>query len=129
MRFPYSTALTRAAVTATTTIVFAGSLFAQNPTSPPAAAGPTCNMDESKPQAIARATFSMTRTQSALKTGNATKDLRDVVATASAPAANANPIARAYLLGQAYILLLEQPGITPIVTRSSIGPRAVSTTA
>ena len=121
MRFPYSTAFTRAAATAATTIVFADSLFAQNPTSPPAPAGPTCDIDESKPQAIARATFSMTRAQSALKTGNAAKDLRDVVATVTTPAANANPIARAYLLGQAYILLLDQPGVTPITTRSSIG--------
>jgi tetratricopeptide (TPR) repeat protein len=63
----------------------------------------------------------MTRAQSALKTGNATKDLRDVIASASSPAANANPVGRAYLLGQAYILFLDQPGITPIVTRSAIG--------
>lgn len=121
MRFPSSTALTRAAATAATTIVFAGPLLAQNPAAAPAATGPTCDIDESKPQAIARATFSMTRAQAAQRTGNATKDLRDVVAQASSPAANANPVARAYLLGQAYILFLDQPGITPIVTRSTIG--------
>ena len=123
MRFPYSTALTRAAATAITTaataitpIVFPGSLFAQNPP----AGGPTCDIDESKPQAVARATFSMTRAQSALKTGNATKDLRDVIAVLNTPAMkNENPVARAYLLGQAYVLMLDQPGVTPITTRSS----------
>jgi tetratricopeptide (TPR) repeat protein len=118
MRFPYSTAFKRAAAAATTTIVFATPLFAQNPP----AGGPTCDIDESKPQAVARATFSITRAQSALKTGNAGKDLRDVVALLNAPASkNENPVARAYLLGQAYILLLDQAGVTPITTRSAIG--------
>jgi tetratricopeptide (TPR) repeat protein len=64
----------------------------------------------------------MTRAQSALKSGGATKDLRDVVMALNATAAQKeNPLARAYLLGQAYILLLDQPGVTPITTRSSIG--------
>lgn len=118
MRFPYSNALKRAAASAATTIVLASPLVAQNPP----ASGPTCDIDESKPQAIARATFSMTRAQAAVRSGNAAKDLRDVVAALNAPSAkNENPTARAYLLGQAYVLLLDQPGISPIATRSTIG--------
>lgn len=118
MRFPNSNALLRAAGTAIITIVFAGPLAAQNP----AATSPACEIDESKPQAVARATFSMTRAQAALRSGSAAKDLRDVVAALNAPSAkNENPLARAYLLGQAYVLLLDQPGISPIATRSSIG--------
>jgi len=123
MRFLYCNALSRAVAAAATTIIFAAPLLAQNPAAPtPPVSGPTCDIDESKPQAVARATFSMTRAQSAARTGAATKDLRDVIAGLDAPAAKKeNPVARAYLLGQAYILLLDQPGVSPITTRSTIG--------
>jgi len=106
----------------TTTIVFAVPVAAQNPAAAPAPAGPTCEIDNGRPQAIARATFSMARAQSAAKTGNASKDLHDIMGLMSDPSiAKENPVGRAYILGQAYILLLDQPGITPITTRSSIG--------
>ncbi len=121
MKFLYCNALSRA-VAAAATIVFAAPLIAQDPVAPtPAVSGPTCDIDESKPQAVARATFSLTRDQSAARTGGATKDLRDVIAGLDVPAAKANPVARAYLLGQAYILLLDQPGISPFMTRATIG--------
>ena len=122
MNFRNSQAFARLAAVATTTIVFTAPVLAQNPAAPPAPAGPTCEIDNGKPQAVARATFSMARAQSALKTGSAVKDLRDVVSLLSAPSIEKeNPVGRAYLLGQAYILLIDQPGITPITTRSSIG--------
>jgi hypothetical protein len=122
MKSPYSNAFARVRAAAITTIVFAAPAFAQNPPAPPASAGPTCDIDNSKPQAVARATFSMARATSALKTGNPTKDLRDVIAALNAPSLkNENPVGRAYLLGQAYVLLLEQPNITPIMPRSAIG--------
>jgi tetratricopeptide (TPR) repeat protein len=118
MRSLYWNSLTRFAVVAGTTIVSATPLLAQNQSTTTA----TCEIDNSKPQAIARATFSMARAQAALKTGNPGKDLRDVVAALNAPGyKNDNPVGRAYLLGQAYIVLLEQPDITPVVTRSAIG--------
>lgn len=118
MKSPCSNAFARVAAMASISIVFAAPAVAQNP--PTAAA--TCDIDNSRPQAMARATFSMARAQAALKTGNPTKDLRDVVSALNAPSLkNENPVGRAYLLGQAYILLLEQPGITPITTRLSIG--------
>ena len=122
MNLRNQSAFARLAAVATTTIVFAAPALAQNPSAAPAPAGPTCEIDNGKPQAVARATFSMARAQAALKTGSAVKDLRDVVSLVSpAPVEKENPIGRAYLLGQAYILLLDQPGITPIVTRSTIG--------
>lgn len=124
MNFPYQNTLARLAAVATTTIVFAAPSLAQNPPSAGAApAGPTCDIDNGKPQAVTRATFSMARAQSALKAArNPTKDLRDVVSLLSAPSLEKeNPVGRAYLLGQAYILFLGQPDITPITTRSTIG--------
>src|SRR5512141_1124804 len=103
-----------------TTIVFAGTLAAQTPGS--AAAQASCEIDDAKPQAVARATFSLTRAQAAMKTGSPVKDLRDVIGALNAPGfKDENPVGRAYLLGQAYMLLLEQPGIQPITTRSAIG--------
>ncbi len=99
--------------------VFAAPLFAQ---SQAAATTATCEIDNSKPQAVARATFSLARAQSAMKTGHPGKDLRDVVGGLNAPGyKNDNPVGRAYLLGQAYILLLGQPDVTPVTTRSAIG--------
>lgn len=118
MKSLYTGAVARVAVIGSMSMVLATSTFAQNP----AATAPACDIDNTKPQAVARATFSMARAQSGLKTGNAAKDLRDVVsALNSGSVKNENPVGRAYLLGQAYMLLLEQPGITPIATRSSIG--------
>lgn len=118
MKSHYPGAVARVAVIGSMSMVLATSTFAQNP---PATA-PACDIDNTKPQAVARATFSMARAQSAIKTGNAAKDLRDVVSVLnSGSVKNENPVGRAYLLGQAYMLLLEQPGITPVATRSSIG--------
>lgn len=105
------------------TIGLASPLLAQNPpAAAAAAAGPSCEIDNGKPQAVARATFSMARAQSGLKAGTASKDLKDVVAALTGPSApKENPVGRAYLLGQAYVLLLQQTGITPVTTRSSVG--------
>jgi hypothetical protein len=128
MKCLFRNSLTRLAAAAATTIVFAvfaAPVFAQKPPAPPAAAaatGPTCEIDNSKPQAVARATFSLARAQAAAKTGNPGKDLRDVVTGLNAPGyKNDNPLGRAYLLGQTYIVLLEQPDVTPVITRSAIG--------
>ncbi len=106
------------------TIGLATPVLAQNPPAAPAAAAAaaSCEIDNGKPQSVARATFSMARAQAALKTGTASKDLRDVIAALTGPSApKENPVGRAYLLGQAYILMLQQTGIAPITTRSSVG--------
>ena len=114
--------LVRAITAAATTIVFALPLSSQTPAAAPAAAQVTCDIDNSKPQAITRATFSLTRAQSAQKTGSPLKDLKDVIGALNATGyKDENPTARAYILGQAYIILLEQPDVQPIVPRASIG--------
>jgi tetratricopeptide (TPR) repeat protein len=124
MNSRYQDTLLGLVAVASATIVFAAPGFAQTPQAPAPAtpAGPTCEIDNAKPQAIARATFSMARASSALKTGSPMKDLRDALGILSAPSLQTeNPLARAYLLGQAYIMLLDQPGVMPITTRSTIG--------
>lgn len=101
---------------AAATIVSAVPLFAQTATEA------ACDIDQSKPQAIARSMLSLTKANSLLKTGDPTKDLRDIVATLNAPTfKDENPLGRAFLLASAYVLLLEQPGIQPISTRSAVG--------
>jgi Tfp pilus assembly protein PilF len=114
--------LARFAAAAATTIVFALPLSAQTPAPAPAATQVTCDIDNSKPQSVTRATFSLTRAQAAQKTGSPLKDLKDVIgALNSVGYKDENPTARAYILGQAYVILLEQPDIQPVVPRASIG--------
>src|SRR5215210_1894171 len=117
--------LARPALIAGTTIVFTAALGGQTPSAPaapPVTSQPSCEIDNSKPQAVARATFSLTRAQAAAKTGSPSKDLRDVITALNAAGyKDENPVGRAYILGQSYIMLLEQPDAQPIVTRSTIG--------
>jgi tetratricopeptide (TPR) repeat protein len=109
---------------AAATIVGAVPAFAQNP-APSAAvapAGPQCEIDQGRPQAVARATLSLTRAQAAMKGGDPTKDLRDIVASLNAPGfKNDNPVGRAFMLASAYVFLLEQPSIQPVSPRSAVG--------
>jgi tetratricopeptide (TPR) repeat protein len=120
MKFLSLQSAARVITAAGTTIVFAARLAAQTPGV--AAAQANCEIDDTKPQAVARGTFSLTRAQAAMKTGSPVKDLRDVISVLNAAGyKDENPLGRAYLLGQAYVLLLEQPGIQPITTRSTLG--------
>jgi tetratricopeptide (TPR) repeat protein len=83
---------------------------------------PACDIDQSRPQPIARATLSFTKAQAVMSNGDPTKDLKDVVATLNAPNfKNENPIGRAYLLGSAYVFLAEQPGIQAVGPRGAVG--------
>src|ERR1019366_6242422 len=101
-RFTRVATLTTAALT---TIVFASPAVAQK-TAPAAATGPTCDIDQGRPQTIARATLSLTRAQQAMKGGNPTKDLKDIVSALTAPGLkNENPVGRAFLLASAYVFL------------------------
>ncbi|MEO8194782.1 MAG: tetratricopeptide repeat protein [Gemmatimonadales bacterium] len=101
---------------ATATIVAAAPAFAQTP------AAATCEIDQGRPQPVARATLSLTRANVAAKSGDPTKDLKDVVAILTAPnLKDENPLGRAFLLASAYVYLLEQPAIQPISTRGAIG--------
>lgn len=107
---------------AAATIVSAAPAFAQTPPAAPAPAGATCEIDQGKPQAVARATLSLTKASAAMKGGDPTKDLKDIVSTLNAPnLKNENPVGRAFLLASAYVLLLEQPSIQAVMPRSAVG--------
>ena len=109
---------------AAATIVGAAPAFAQTPAAPAAAtpAGPTCEIDQGRPQGVARAMLSLTKANAAMKGGDPTKDLKDVVSTLNAPNfKNENPVGRAFMLASAYVFLLEQPGIQAISPRSAVG--------
>ncbi|HEX2722293.1 MAG TPA: tetratricopeptide repeat protein [Gemmatimonadaceae bacterium] len=109
------------ALIAAATIVSAVPAFAQQ-TAAPVAAGGSCEIEQGKPQTIARATLSLTRANAAMKGGDPTKDLKDIVGALNAPTLkNDNPVGRAFLLASAYVLLLEQPNIQPISPRSAVG--------
>ena len=111
-------------VAALATIAVASPAHAQKTTAPATApaAGPTCEIDQGKPQTVARATLSLAQAQTAMKSGNPTKDLKNIVSTLTAPGLkNENPIGRAFLLASAYVFLLDQPGIQAISPRSAVG--------
>jgi tetratricopeptide (TPR) repeat protein len=103
-----------------------------------------CNPNAVATQALAKATFSMQRafqiiqanqaiarggapdTGAAATPRDATRDLKDAIRALTSPPdkkdKNLNDsLGRAYYLGQAYILLLEQPGIAPIGKRGDYG--------
>jgi tetratricopeptide (TPR) repeat protein len=70
---------------------------------------------------VAKAQFSIERAMVAINgNANATKDLQDVV-KALGDQQTDNPLARNYILGEAYILLLEEPGISVESPRSAVG--------
>ncbi len=105
---------------AAATIIGAAPLMAQ--TAVPALAEAACEIDQNKPQAIARATLSLTRANSLIKGGDPTKDLKDIVGSLNAPTLkDENPVGRNFLLASAYVLLLEQPGVQAISPRSAVG--------
>lgn len=99
--------------------IFAISLAAQTP--PPAAAK-ACEPNQSQPAALGKAVFYLQRAREAANGGNPAKELRDAIASLSAPANfTANPAGTNYLLAQAYMQMLSAPGATPIMRRADIG--------
>ncbi len=105
---------------AAATIVVATPLFAQ--TTAEAPAGPTCEIEQGKPQPVARAMLSLTKAQTAMKTGDASTELKSIVTLLTAPnLKNENPVGRAFMLASAYVFLLEQPGIAAVMPRGSVG--------
>jgi len=87
-------------------------------------AAPECNPNAVATPALAKATFSMQRAFSAAQAKHdATKDFKDAITALTTPDKK-NPgdsVGRAYYLGQAYIMLLQQPGIKPVGHRSDYG--------
>ena len=115
----FTSSLSASAAALASFMVIASSAPAQTPA---AGAGRACDIDQGKPQQVARATLSIARAQGMAKAGGATKDLRDAVAILNAPnLKNENPLGRAFVLSSAYMMLLEQPDVSPIAVRSTIG--------
>jgi len=110
-------------VAALTTIVVATPALAQKSAAPAVTGGPTCEIEQGKPQTIARATLSLTKAQQSAKAGTSpAKDLRDVVGMLTAPGyKNDNPVGRAFLLGSAYVMFLDLPGTQAVSPRSAVG--------
>ena len=107
-------------IAALSTIVVASPAYAQKPAT--AAAASTCEIEQGRPQTIARATLSLTRAQAQMKSGDPTKDLKDIVTQLTAPGfKNENPVGRAFLLASAYVFLLDRPGIVAVMPRSAVG--------
>ncbi len=68
---------------------------------------------------IAKAQFALSRAISASETGNPTKDIQEVLRLVET--GSDNPVARNYLKGEAYILLLSRPNAPAVWTRASLG--------
>lgn len=104
-------------------IVVATPALAQKSAAPAATGGPACEIEQSKPQTIARATLSLAKAQAAAKAGtDPTKDLKDVVGMLTAPGyKNDNPVGRAFLLGSAYVMFLDLPATQAVSPRGAVG--------
>lgn len=96
---------------ATLGVVAASSLSAQEA----ASCDPTANTRGD----IARAQFAMSRAINVSETGNPTKDLQEVLRLVDS--GTDNPVARNYLRGEAYILLLSRPKAPTVWTRAELG--------
>ncbi|HWL39592.1 MAG TPA: tetratricopeptide repeat protein [Gemmatimonadaceae bacterium] len=68
---------------------------------------------------IAKAQFAITRAIGAAETSDPTKDLQEVLRLVDN--GTDNPVARNYLRGEAYILLLSRPNAPAVWTRSQLG--------
>jgi tetratricopeptide (TPR) repeat protein len=79
----------------------------------------TCDPTANTKGDIAKAQFSMTRAIAASEKGNPARDLQEVLRLVSS--GTDNPVARNYLRGEAYIIYLMQPNVSPVVPRSTVG--------
>lgn len=88
---------------------------------PALAQTPACDPIGNVGGSIAKAQFSIERATVAVQAGNnATRDLQNVI-KALADDKTENPLARNYILGEAYILMLTQPGVKIESPRSALG--------
>jgi tetratricopeptide (TPR) repeat protein len=105
---------------ATAALVFMGASVA-GAQAAPAAKAPAC--DPGASPSIAKATLFLQRAAQNLQAKqDASKDLSQAIGILTTPGKDtADAVGRAYYLGQAYILLLQQPGVSPVGTRSAYG--------
>ena len=68
---------------------------------------------------IAKAQFALSRAMGAGETVDPTKDLQEVIRLADS--GNDNPVARSFLKGEAYVLLLSRPNAPAVWTRAQLG--------
>ena len=68
---------------------------------------------------IAKAQFALSRAVSAGETGDPTKDVQEVLRLVDN--GTDNPVARNFLRGEGYILLLSRPNAAPVWTRAQLG--------
>lgn len=101
------------------TSLFGAGAYAQGA---PAKAAATNACDPGGSQAIAKASLFLQRAaQSVQAKQDASKDLKAAITALTTPGKENDAAGRAYYLGQAYILLLQQPGVAPVGVRSSYG--------
>lgn len=87
---------------------------------PAAATVPAC--DPGASQAVAKASLFLQRAaQEVQAKQDASKDLKQAITALTTPSKENDAAGRAYYLGQAYILYLQQPGVSPVGQRASYG--------
>lgn len=87
---------------------------------PAASAAAAC--DPGASQSVAKATLFLQRAAGEVQAKqDATKDLKQAIAALTAPGKENDAVGRAYYLGQAYILMLQQPGVPPVGPRATYG--------
>ena len=97
-------------------LVASQSLFAQ------ATTAAACEPNQSTPASVGRATLFLAKAFQNMKGGSPSKDLRDAIGALSDPRAAAeNPVATNLMLGQAYVLFLQTPGVTGVMRRGDLG--------
>ena len=79
----------------------------------------TCDPTANTRGDIAKAQFALSRAISTSETGDPTKDLQEVIRLAES--GTDNPIARSFLKGEAYVLLLSRPNAPAVWTRAQLG--------
>jgi len=86
------------------------------------AAAPACDVGGGSGSSAKAVLFLQRAAQEMQGKKDPTKDLKTAIADLTAPAGKGDDsVSRAYYLGQAYVLLLQQPGVQPTGVRSSYG--------
>jgi Tfp pilus assembly protein PilF len=103
-------------------LVCAASVLSTAAASAQATKGATPACDPGASQAVAKASLFLQRAaQEVNAKQDASKDLKQAIGALTTPSKDNDAVGRAYYLGQAYILYLQQPGVSPVGPRSSYG--------
>ena len=80
-----------------------------------------CSVDEGKPGEVARAMLALQMAQSSKKPEDTAKQLRTAISSLEKADRTKNPVGESFVLGKTLVLWLEQPNVTPVMTRSALG--------